>query len=206
MGKKVQMTNIFHPSFTGCFRPDHLSKDCVVTLTQRIHTGLFPAASPLRNRCVVESQSDDSLRFRSANTLAGINVGLNDVTIEVDKECRQVNYSVTYWTWARYCMGLALMLGLAIIAGRYWLIPAPYHGPYVNVVFWPNVIFWCVIWPWLLIPLHKGSARKCLAFLMRLTAQAKKMHEELAYGSLCTGHCMCLQVRITLTSGGRQYG
>ena len=156
------MTNIFHPSFTGSFTPAHLSQDFIVNLAERLHTGLFPTASERRNQYEIETQSDDSLQFRSANLLSGINIGLNDVSIQVNREKGEVNYRVTYRTWAKHCIGLGLIIAFILVTGRYLLTPKSYSGQYVDMVFWPSVIFWCVIWPWLLIPIHKGSAKKCL--------------------------------------------
>ncbi|MHC4116712.1 MAG: hypothetical protein ACYSWO_04310 [Planctomycetota bacterium] len=169
------MTNIFHPSFTGSFRPESFSQDFIEKLAERLRSGLFPAASDRRNQYEIATQSDGFIRFRSVNLLSGINLGPNDVSIEVDREKRQVSFKVTYWTWAKYCIGLGLIIGCFGVVGRYLLMPESYSSPNLDIVFWPSVIFWCVLWPWLLIPVHRGPARKCLTRILdEINSQGKE--------------------------------
>jgi hypothetical protein len=160
------MTNIFHPSFTGSYKPESFSQDFIEKLTERLRGGLFPTASDRRNRYEIATQSNGFIRFRSVNLLSGINIGLNDVSIQVDRDKKEVSFKVTYWTWAKYSVGLGLIIGCLGIAGRLLLMPESYSSPNFEVIFWPSILFWCFVWPWLLIAMHRGPARKCLTRIL----------------------------------------
>ena len=160
------MTNFFHPGFHGEFRPDVLAPDLFDRLTERIQTGLFPLASARRNEYMVTYRTAETLRFQSTHMFTGINIGLNDVSLSLDASHPAVHFTVIYWTWAKYCCGLGvtlLMLFAFVFFGQpffpaHWLPPEGIPG----LFFWLMTIFFCVVWPWILVAFHKRSARKCL--------------------------------------------
>jgi hypothetical protein len=156
------MMSLFIPRFTGEFTPEAISSAFLEKLAHRVRTGLFPMASPRRNAYRITTQTDNSLQFRSANLLTGINVGLNDVTVTIDNKTGSINYKVSYWTWATYCICLSLLIGVCLVGAKYYIPSGYYPDINENSLFWPLIVFCCLIWPWVLIAIHKGPARKCL--------------------------------------------
>lgn len=164
------MLAAFHPSFRGVYRPEVLADDFVARLAARVESGLFPMASAGRNRYTITERLQTRLRFRSVGLLTGINVGLNDVAIRADGRAPEVSYEVSYWTWAKYNLflaaGIADVLGLVLLAT---LLGVPMFQIDVNLptnvmllIFVPMILFWGVLWPWILIALHKRPAAGCL--------------------------------------------
>jgi hypothetical protein len=154
------MTSPFAASFEGFYRPDSLATDFLPRLAARIQSGLFPMASPRRNQYEIVDQTGASMHFRSTGLAAGINIGLNEVRLRVDRKAGVVYYSVTYWTWAQYCIGLGLVLGVVLVVAAQLLLPQ--RGPANPLWVWSFAGFWCLLWPWVLIALHKRPAARCL--------------------------------------------
>lgn len=162
------MLGLFHPSFEGVWAPESLSGDFARRMAQRVRSGLLPAAKRRRNRYEVLSDTDESVRFRSTSVLTGANIGWNDVELRVDSRQRVVRYRVSYWTWAGYCVGLGLVLALAfaalvvapVLTGSY-LLDESYYPSRSEVLFvaLPIMAFWCLLWPWILVAMHKRPAR-----------------------------------------------
>lgn len=148
-----------------------VSPNLLAGLADRVRSGLFPMASAKRNAYEVVTQTSDSLRFRSTGLLSGINVGLNDVTVSMDRSTGGVHYQIKYWTWAKYCVLLCLtlfLLGLfCLTVGRTIFPPAWFvevdRSP---VMAWSMLGFWGLAWPWILIAMHKPNVRKCLVRIM----------------------------------------
>jgi hypothetical protein len=153
------MTSPFAASFQGVYTPGSLAPDFLPRLAARIRSGLFPLASPGRNQYEIVEQGEGFLHFRSSGFLTGINVGLNDVRLRVDQAAGEVCYSVTYWVWAQYSIGLGLLLGIALAGVQPFL---PQRGAINPLFYWPFIAFWCLVWPWVLIALHKKPAVRCL--------------------------------------------
>ncbi len=164
------MNSTFHPSFNGVYHPESMPDDFLDKIAERIASGLFPLAPPSRNRYEVVERTDDSLRFRSRGLLTGINIGLNDVRLRIDGDAREIRYEVSYWTWAKYsiylCLGIGGLLGIVMIAlsfGWYIFPMNLYPSNYlITTVGLPMIIFWGLIFPWILIALHKRPASRCL--------------------------------------------
>jgi hypothetical protein len=160
---------MFRPEFSGRYSPEKLRPDFIAALSERVRKGLFPLASERRNRYAVVSESDRELRFRSEGLLTSVNIGWNDVHVQIDLAPAspgsppQIHYNATYWGWAKYGYGLCAILGIALIAC--WLVFGTKFAPYGKAakwVFWPSVIFWGFVWPWILVAVHRRPAARAL--------------------------------------------
>ena len=168
------MSTTFSPHFSGVYKPEAIAGSFVENLAARVRKGLFPMASAQRNQYEIVGQAKDSLHFRSARLLTGITIGLNDVQIQVDRASGEIRYEVFYWTWAKYCIYLCLGIGgicgfclMTPLFGLYLFSKESY--PSLAVIKFgvlPMTIFWGLIWPWILIPFHKGPASKCLTKIL----------------------------------------
>lgn len=163
------MLGVFHPSFEGVWRTDNLAEDFARRLAARVRSGLLPLAKRRRNQYEIVSESDESVRFRSTTRLTGANIGWNDVDLRIDRRSGEVRYHVAYWAWTRFCVGLGLLLaalfGLAVVlpvlTGWHLFDESfyPEKGDVVNFAL-PMMVFWCFVWPWVLVALHKRPARR----------------------------------------------
>ena len=76
-----------------------------------------------------------------------------------------MSYSVSYWVWATYCLGLGLVIAL-VLAIASAVVPAIPGGTTNMAIFWGMIISWCLVFPWCLIPLHKKPAARCLSLIL----------------------------------------
>jgi len=166
--------NFLLPYFSGIYKPQKLSPTILETLAQRVRAKkVFPWASARRNQYVIVEQSHQKLRFRATTLWTGAFLGLNDVTLRTDKVPGAVHYSVSYWIWAGYCIGLGLFIAAAIL-GSIALLPFPAEKAQIRAypwAFWGLLLFWCLIWPWILIAMHKLFVPKAL---IRILEEANK--------------------------------
>jgi hypothetical protein len=152
------MSAFFLPTFAGLYKPVTLSPRIFEALAARVREKkVFPGATARRNRYVIVEQSNQKLRFRATTLLTGSFLGLNDVTLRTDKVPGAVHYSVSYWTWAGYCIGLGLFIAAAILGSLLLFQIGGYstNYPFHSWVLWCMLGFWCLIWPWILIAMHK---------------------------------------------------
>ncbi len=175
------MNNPFAPRGTGTWTTEKLSKDIIPALTDRIrHGGLFPKATNRRNNYEILESGYDRLHFRSVGILAGITIGLNDVRISIDHTCANtLVYSFKYRTWAKYSIYLCLGI-LIFLAGNLFIfrsaIPPDYfsefkpanNGQLVAILlFSGNAVFWGLLWPWILIAIHRKHAARFLEYILK---------------------------------------
>ncbi len=162
------MLGAFHPSFEGVWRPERLAEDFARRLAARVRSGLLPAARPRRNRYEVLSETDESIRFRSAALLTSANIGWNDVELRADRGAGTVTYRVAYWAWARFCMflglGLAALFAVLVVVPvltGWHLFPEDFYPTASELVSFalPMMGFWCFVFPWVLVAMHKRPAR-----------------------------------------------
>lgn len=165
----------FHPSFEGVWKPDRLAGDYAERLVDRVRAGLLPVASARRNRYEIVAQAGDCVRFRSTTFWTAINIGWNDVEVRIDNRAGLARFSVRFWPWTRYCVLLGLGLGaifaalvvVPVLAGTF-LFPEsfyPARGEVIKVAL-PMMAFWCLLWPWILVAMHRGQARKAFTRLL----------------------------------------
>ncbi len=140
---------------------------------RRIESGLLAGASARRNRYVVTRRAPDGLEFKAVDGWTAFNVGLNEVALEVTSP-GILRYRVRYPRWARYAVGLAAFLG-ALMAATFLVIDIRTYiathrlsqipGLTVDqnlAVAWALAVFFFLVWPWILIALHKGPLRNLL--------------------------------------------
>ncbi|NQT84903.1 hypothetical protein HQ563_17940 [bacterium] len=171
------MLKIFRPQFSGTYSPERLRPDFISALAERVRKGLFPRASERRNRYALVNESDKELRFRSEGLLTSINIGWNDVRVQIESppdSAPRVRYEVMYFAWARYSVILCAFLGIAMIAS--WTLLGEIYGAHrsaAKTIFWVMLIFWGFVWPWILVAIHKRPAAKALERLFEKVNEAE---------------------------------
>jgi hypothetical protein len=106
-----------------------------------------------------------------------MNVGLNEVELQTS-EAGRLQYTVRYWRWAIYALGLSAGLAATLLAVFFamdlpayierhpaGMIPGLSIEQHVLVA-WAMVVFWGFVWPWLLIALHKRPLRRLIERLI----------------------------------------
>lgn len=146
---------------------------------ERVQAGLLSGRPhPRSNYRIEESGSGGTLRVLAADWWTAVNVGLNDVELQLPHS-GSVQYRVRYWQWAWFAAGFSAILGLlgvALLLGfdvRSYIEANPASrvpglSPDQNVgVVWGMVTFWGFVWPWVLVALHKrplhGLVRRLVA-------------------------------------------
>ena len=144
---------------------------------QRVASGLLSGQPHRRSNYVVTQADTHHLHVRAADWLTAINVGLNELDLELPQR-GIVRYQVHYWRWASYATGLSGVLGLIGLAllltfdVRAYITQSPgamVPGLSVDqnlMIVWAMVLFWGFVWPWLLILLHKRPLRRLVTRLI----------------------------------------
>lgn len=144
---------------------------------QRVEHGLLSGQPHPRSNYVVTQAVPHHLHVRAADWWTAINVGLNEVDLELPQD-GIVRYQVRYWRWASYVMGLCGVLGLIGLVlllafdVRTYITQSP--GRMVPglsadqnlVIAWAMVLFWGFVWPWLLVLLHKRPLQRLVTRLI----------------------------------------
>ncbi|MFQ5600887.1 MAG: hypothetical protein ACE5G2_10080 [Candidatus Krumholzibacteriia bacterium] len=149
------------PWFEGRLEVGGIPDDFMKRLEERVRNGLFIPGSRLRANYRVEHASRDAVKFAAEDSWTAINIGLNEVTVRRSARA-ELSYDVRFWRWTGYCVVLSAVVatGIALI----W----PFIGheieawPPGRFLFWGNVVFWGIAWPWVLTALHKKPAARCL--------------------------------------------
>lgn len=176
---KARLYKLFSPSASGVYLPERLSRRFLDGLAKRIESGLFPKASESRNRYVISSRTEGQLKFHGVGLLTSAYVGLNDVSVKVDSSPgseHRVLWNVKYWKWAMYGVRLCLLVGILLILTRFFLFPGwfskwwycqpeCFHGLCGEILFWSFVLFWGLLWPWILVVLHKRPVSRLLRYI-----------------------------------------
>jgi len=159
------MAHLLLPGFDGLYKPEKLSPKLLENLAQRVRAKkVFPWATARRNQYVIAEESCQKLLYRAASLLTGAFVGLNDVTLRTDKTPGAVHYRVRYWLWAGYCIGLSAFIVLVILSSILLFQDSGFtaYNPFHSWVLWSMLGFWGLLWPWILIAMHKLFAPKAL--------------------------------------------
>lgn len=174
----VPQMSVLSPRFTG--KIDIASPTPVFfdAMKARVRLGLLTGRPDWRSRYVVDGHTEQELAIRASDFITAINVGLNEVVLRKAGN-RTVEYSVNYWRWAAYVVGLGAVLGVAFVVGvLFWGIESrlgrhafgadsALDRTIAVALFWALVLFWAGIWPWILIAMHKPFARKLLDRIIR---------------------------------------
>lgn len=144
---------------------------------RRIQSGLLAGAPSRRNRYVITRQAADGLGFRATNAWTAYNVGLNEVELNADPH-GSVHYRVRYPRWAEFVIvGGAVLFGLLavtfllldmreyIAANRFSQVPGLTLDQNVAVA-WGIALFFGLVWPWVLIALHKAPLRRLMGHII----------------------------------------
>ncbi len=101
----------FAPRFSGTVKIKSPIAPFLRQFKQRIDSGRLAGQPHWRMRYAVSKFSDRELSFAASTFMSAINVGLNRVTLR-EVGPNQIEYNVTYRTWAAYCVGLGAVLAL----------------------------------------------------------------------------------------------
>ena len=149
----------------------------VDAFARRVETGLLPGANPGRTHYVVTRKSADGLTFRAAGWLTAITVGLNDVDLSVSPPGR-ARFTIRYPRWAAFVLagGVAFTVIffaalLAIDIRSYIAQHAASRVPGLTIdqdvaLAWGMGLFWGLLWPWILILLHRRPLRRLMRRLI----------------------------------------
>ncbi len=166
----------FAPQFSGTVKIKSPMAPFLSQFKQRIESGRLAGQPHWRMRYAVSKFSDHELTFAASTFMSAINVGLNRVTLR-ELGPNQIEYNVTYRIWAAYCIGLGALLALLGVAFYFLVdigkeiahqrvVPDPALNLAIGTaIYWGSIIGWGILWPWVLIALHKSPVRK---FLLRV--------------------------------------
>jgi hypothetical protein len=155
------------PTFEGRITAKGVPHDFASRLAERVRTGLIVPGSRRRANYTIASEGRDRLVFRAADVSTAISVGLNEVEVE-RRDGATLAYRVRYWRWTLYGVGLCAAICVVLtVYGLVWGrddIRAHAFGP---LLFWAQVVFWGLAWPWILTAVHKPFATRTLEGILR---------------------------------------
>jgi hypothetical protein len=143
----------------------------VAAFARRVESGLL--ASRSRNHYVTVGQGADHLDFRAADWPTALNVGLNDVHLIVTPD-HSVRYTIRYRRWALFVLmmsaafliliaSILLMMDMRGYIETHSASRVPGLSTNQNLaVAWGMGLFWGLVWPWVLIFLHKRPLRRLM--------------------------------------------
>ena len=167
---------IFNPQFDGSASISTPATEFLARFRRRVEAGLLSGQPHPRSRYAAQQTGPNQLHVTALNRLTAFNVGLNEIELRA-AEAGRIEYTVRYWRWAGYALGLSAGIG-TIIAVVFVLIDLPEYVerhttmiPGLTVAHhvilaWSMVVFWGFIWPWLLIALHKRPAQRLMERLI----------------------------------------
>ncbi len=144
----------------------------------RVAAGLLAGQPHPRSNYQVVEDGPDRLRVRAVDWWTAINVGLNELELTFT-ESGSVKYTVRYWRWTWYAVGLGAILGtigLALLLtfdvrgyiARHESSMIPGLSVDQNLfIAWAMAVFWGFVWPWSLVVMHKRPLKGLVARLIR---------------------------------------
>ena len=175
-GHRIQLILGFLSStYIGSIEFDRLPTDWVERITRRIETGLFTPGSRRRADYVVRSRSAEAVSFSANDFWTAFKVGLNDVELH-RAEGNRVAYHGSFNRWAAY----AAIQGV-VVAGAILLLVLVWPGARAEVERygawgWPLLIFllafFGLVWPRLLVVMHRRFASRALERIVRQVVAA----------------------------------
>jgi hypothetical protein len=152
---------------------------------RRVESGLLRGAMPRRTQYAVTRKSADGLAFRAAGWLTAITVGLNDVDLSVSPPGR-AQFTIRYLRWAAFVLAsgvaFAVIFSAALLAidiRSYIAQHAASRVPGLSLdqdvaLAWGMGLFWGLVWPWILILLHRQPLRRLMRrLIVEVDAEAR---------------------------------
>jgi hypothetical protein len=167
--------SVFSPAYDGSIEFKGLPSDWADRMARRVETGLLTPGSRRRANYVVRSKSSDTVSFSAVGFWTAYNVGLNDVELR-RADANRVTYHGSFSRWAAYAViqGLAV-LSLVLAVVFFW----PGAGTYVAAYGgwgWPLLLAllaaFGLVWPWILIGVHRRFAARALEGIVRQAVAA----------------------------------
>ncbi len=165
--------SMFLPYIEGTLEVGRVPEDLVGAIRRRVENGLLQPGVRRRANYVVRREAKGAIDFGAADWWTALAIGLNEVQVRRLSEGR-LAYSITFWRWAGYVIGLGAILGAALIGSmlfEYVRRQVAEQGGLI--VFLAIVLFWAVVWPWILIAIHRRVVRKQLERILRQLVEAE---------------------------------
>ena len=149
----------------------------ISALHERIRSGLLTNQSRQRENYSIVESTPKIIQVRAIGWWTATNVGLNDLNLNF-ADPGIIHFRLDFWRWSVYCLGLSLALGLGgaltflMIDIRDYITDhsgsrIPGLSIQQNMYFaWGILSFWALIWPWILIALHKRTLRRLIVRLV----------------------------------------
>jgi hypothetical protein len=139
-------------------------------MARRIETGLLSPGSRRRANYVVRSKSSDAVSFSADDFWTAFSIGMNDVELR-RADVNRIAYHGSFRRWAAY----AAIQGLAVV-GAILIVVLLWPGERAEVARygvwgWPLIIillaFFGLVWPRLLVVMHRQFAVRALERIVR---------------------------------------
>ena len=156
------------PEFEGDLGEDRVPEDFLARFERRVRDGLFEPGNRVRADYRVIASHRGELSFAAGDFLTAYNIGLNEVELRRAGD-GTLSYHVRFARWARYVRIHGALLGAGLAAMH--LVPAVRAQidarPGGEWLFWPLLVLWSAIFPWVLIGIHGTFARRALERILR---------------------------------------
>ena len=159
----------FSPAYSGTIELATVPSDFTEKIARRVETGLLSPGSRRRANYVVCSKTAQAITFMAVGFLTAYNIGLNYVVLDRSGD-RGISYRVRYWRWAIYAAIQGLLVASAVLIAVL-LLPGgraqveSYSGGWIFLGV--LLVFFGLIWPWLLVAMHKRFAARFLERIVR---------------------------------------
>jgi len=148
---------MFSPAYEGVIELGAVPDDFTERVARRVESGLLVPGSRRRADYVVRSRSQDAVSFAARGFWTAYNVGLNEVELRRDG-LHRIAYHGSFRRWAAYAAIHGLALTGAILAvvlawpgARDQVSQTPYGWP----VLLGLLVFFGLLWPWVLVAIHR---------------------------------------------------
>ena len=161
----------FIPKIEGKLNFTLLPSDFAARIAARVESGLLVPGNRSRANYAVQSLDENEVTFRAEDLWTAINIGLNRVSVWRSGES-ELAWRISYWRWTGYVAGLGGAIGVALLACFAFL--PQMRGqigaePAAMAIFWGNLAFWCLLWPWILTAIHGRVLRRVFNRVLRET-------------------------------------